>query len=92
MDASNPQRDVDRWNARIKIGDLVQYRSHPEAKPQTFNTRTEASVLSGHTAVVWLEGKSGCVCCDACKLVVNSWPWPVDWRDEITEKAQPKVA
>ena len=63
----NPEQEVADWNARVKIGDLVEYRSYPEAAPQTFKTRTEAQVLSGHTAVVWLVGKSGCVYCDACR-------------------------
>ncbi len=67
--AKNPEQEVADWNSRVKVGDLVEYRSHPEAEPQTFKTRTEAHVLSGHTAVVWLEGKSGCVCCDACRPV-----------------------
>ena len=38
-----------------------------ELEPQLFTTRTGASVLSGHTCVVWLNGKSGCVTVDACK-------------------------
>jgi hypothetical protein len=60
---------VDEWNAAIPVGEMVEYRSYPEALPQLFHTRTKASVLSGHTAVVWLEGKSGCVACEACRLV-----------------------
>lgn len=67
-----PEQEVNDWNARVKVGDLVEYRFYPEAEPQTFKTRTEAQVLSGHTAVVWLEGKSGCVCCDACRPVVTA--------------------
>ena len=63
--AAKPEFDM----GKAKLGDLVEYRSYPEASPQTFKTRTEAQVLSGHTAVVWLEGKSGCVCCDACRPV-----------------------
>jgi hypothetical protein len=63
----NPAKEVARWNANVAVGDLVEYRSYPEAEPQTFRTRTPAEVLSGHTAVVWLEGKSGCVAIDACR-------------------------
>ncbi|MGV2904634.1 hypothetical protein [Achromobacter sp. AGC25] len=36
---------------------------------QTFKTKTEAEVLSGHTAVVWLEGKRGCVAVSHCTPV-----------------------
>ncbi len=67
--AKNPEKEVTDWNDRVNVGDLVEYRFYPEAEPQTFKTRTRAEVLSGHTAVVWLEGKSGCVCCDACRPV-----------------------
>lgn len=62
-------RLVSDWNSRVKAGDLVEYRGYPEAEPQRFKARTVASVLSGHTAVVWLEGKSGCVAVEACKPV-----------------------
>jgi hypothetical protein len=58
------------WNNLVSLGGEVDYRSHPEAEPQRFKTRTEAQVLSGHTAVVWLEGKSGCVTCESCAAVV----------------------
>lgn len=61
------QRQCDAWNARIKVGDLVEYRSVIGLSPPLlYKTRSEASVLSGHTPVVWLEGKSGCVCIDHC--------------------------
>lgn len=66
---SSPEKEVADWNARVKVGDTVEYRWFPEAEPEIFKTRTEAEVLSGHTAVVWLEGKSGCVSCDACRPV-----------------------
>lgn len=58
---------VAKWNSSVKVGDKVEYRSYPEAEPEIFTTRTEAEILSGHTVVVWLNGKSGCVCVDACK-------------------------
>lgn len=68
----DPAKKVAAWNARVKLGDMVEYRSYPEAPPQRFRTRTAAQVLSGHTAVVWLEGKAGCVCCDACRPVAET--------------------
>lgn len=57
---------------RLGVGDAVEYRDHPHAEPQQITTRTEAEVLGGHTAVVWLNGKSGCVACSACRPLVNS--------------------
>lgn len=62
------QREVDEFNALVKIGEPVEYVSvKGDTNWQRFNTRTEAQILSGHTAVVWLEGKSGCVCIDHCR-------------------------
>jgi len=62
------QNDLtEEWNAKVKVGDTVEYHSYPGAEPQLFTTRTAASVLSNHTPVVWLNGKSGCVAVDACK-------------------------
>jgi len=56
--------ECDRWN---QLGTLVEY--HPiidKPEHRLRKTRTPAQVLSGHTAVVWLEGESGCVALDAC--------------------------
>ncbi|QGZ56704.1 hypothetical protein [Paraburkholderia acidiphila] len=63
--------EADAFNHRVKVGQFVDYRSHlPDGPITRYRTRTEASVLSGHTAVVWLEGKSGCVCVSHCAPVV----------------------
>ncbi len=63
------QKRVDAFNAEIKIGDAVNYASVKGGPTQRFNTRSEAEILSGHTAVVWLEGKSGCVDISHCEKV-----------------------
>ena len=66
----NPQKEVDAWNARVKVGDTISYvEVKGLTEPQTFKTKSEAEVLSGHTAVVWLEGKRGCVAVDHCTPV-----------------------
>lgn len=54
------QRKVNTWNAEISVGAPVNYRKDDGMIVETF-TRSEASVLSGHTAVVWLENVRGCV-------------------------------
>lgn len=64
----NPQREVDIWNGRVQVGTAVEYREYPEAAPEIYTTRTAAEVLSGHTSVVWLNGKAGCVSTSACRL------------------------
>lgn len=63
----NPQKEVDAWNACVNVGDAVEYVDHPGASRQQFTTASAAEVLSGHTAVVWLNGKNGCVCVSHCK-------------------------
>lgn len=63
---SAPEKQVADWNARVRVGAEVDYRDYPDGKAVRYTTRTEAQVLSGHTAVVWLNGKAGCVCIDAC--------------------------
>jgi hypothetical protein len=54
------------WNAAHREGCHVFY--HPvigEPGSMEYQTRGEAFVLSGHTAVVFLIGKAGCVALDA---------------------------
>lgn len=64
----SPQEEIDAWNAAHKTGDPVTYEFDDGS---VFDTRTysQATVLSGHpavvlsgdTAVIWVEGKAGCV-------------------------------
>lgn len=65
----NPQKAVDDWNARVRVGATVEYSEVRGDPAETFTTSTPAEVLSGHTAVVWLNGKSGCVCISHCRPV-----------------------
>jgi len=65
----SPKKEAATWNEKVCVGDTVEYRWFPEAEPETFTTRTPAEVLSGHTAVVWLNGKCGRVCVEACRPV-----------------------
>jgi hypothetical protein len=54
------------WNARYPPGTPVWYSPVIGEPPtQLFATRGPAYVLSGHTAVIFLEGKAGCVALDA---------------------------
>lgn len=65
--ARSPEAQVEIWNASVEVGDWVEYREVlGEGEASLFRTRSVAQVLSGHTAVVWLEGKSGCVCLEHC--------------------------
>lgn len=62
----DPQAEADAFNAKLPMGSEVDYTDHPGAAPRRYRTRSAAEVLSGHTAVVWLDGKSGCVACSHC--------------------------
>jgi len=60
---------VTAWNAKVKVGDTIEYCSYPEAYPMRFTTATKAFLNSANTAVVWLNGKRGCVAVDACRPI-----------------------
>lgn len=67
MKRPDPNHEVAMFNKAVKVGDRVRYQSYKPDGPVTEHiTRTPAEVLSGHTAVVWLEGKSGCVAVSHC--------------------------
>jgi hypothetical protein len=57
------ERVVARWNKLHPVGTWVRYCeiAGESEKPLVTQTRTPAQMLSGHTAVVWLKGKAGCV-------------------------------
>lgn len=64
--AAKLQEEVAAFNRRFAVGDPVEYYEVVESGQSTrHRTRTAAQVL-GHIAVVWLEGKSGCVACSHC--------------------------
>ena len=69
------QDQCDLFNFRNPVGTLIDYHHViGEKSHSTHKTRSKAEVLSGHTAVVWLEGVHGCVALDACepaKIVVG---------------------
>jgi hypothetical protein len=51
---------VDAWNAANKIGAAVTYRKDNDKAILT-KTSSLAEMLSGHTAVIWLDDIRGCV-------------------------------
>lgn len=50
---------VENWNLKHAVGCAVTVRMDNGEIRQT-RTRSAAQVLSGHSAVIWLEGISGC--------------------------------
>lgn len=59
---------VAEWNSRHEVGTKVVVRKDDGSKVETA-TRSKAEVLSGHSAVIWLEGISGCYLLDRVKAV-----------------------
>jgi hypothetical protein len=57
------------WNRACPVGTEVHF--HPVIGAPLCRLRKTASlaqVLSGHTAVIWLEGERGCVALDAVEF------------------------
>lgn len=54
---------VARWNEAHQKGTRVRYWKGPREGEPTgeATTRAPAEALGGHTAVVWLDGVSGCI-------------------------------
>lgn len=61
--ASELQAQVDDFNARYPVGQRVTLRND-RGEGVTTVTRAAAEVLSGHSAVIWLDGISGCYLLD----------------------------
>jgi hypothetical protein len=57
-----PERLADEFNEAHPIGTPVRYwTGWREGDGKTGVTRSEARVLGGHTAVVWVTGESSCI-------------------------------
>lgn len=64
--AAKLQREVDAWT-HPEGTSVVFIRDDGTALPT--KTRSRAQVLGGHSAVIWLEGVSGCVLLERVKPV-----------------------
>jgi hypothetical protein len=53
------QAECDRFNAKCPVGGAVILQTDG-GEPHETVTTSEAQVLSGHSAVVWMKGISGC--------------------------------
>ena len=62
------QKKVDKWNAKYQVGQAVDLQKDGGEIVRT-KTRSAAEVLGGHTAVIWLEGVTGCYMLDRAKAV-----------------------
>ncbi len=67
--AKSLQAQCDAFNADTPVGSEVLVKK--DIGPNVITkTRSEAQVLSGHTAVIWLEGISGCYLLDRVSKVI----------------------
>jgi hypothetical protein len=66
------QAQCDAWNAKHPVGTLVSFENiKGEGETHRGKSSSEAQVMSGHSAVIWLENKSGCVHLDHCTAVAE---------------------
>lgn len=71
------QRRVDEFNARYPVGTPVL--AYPGARPEDHGdvtrlvtrTRSKATVLGGHTDVVWVDGHSACIALTHIDVIPN---------------------
>ena len=61
------QSQCDKFNASVSVGDSVTVKLDGVDEPFLTKTRGVAQVLSGHSAVIWLENVSGCYLLDRVK-------------------------
>lgn len=59
----NQQKQCDEFNAKYKVGTKGYLHTDSGEKKPT-HTTSEAQVLSGHSAVVWVNGVSSCYLLD----------------------------
>lgn len=64
MKASPLQSVCDRFNEKYPVGTSVTVQLDFRDEPFKTVTRSTAQVLSGHSAVIWLEGVTGCYLLD----------------------------
>lgn len=58
------------WNVKHPVGTMVSFEEVVgRGESHRGESTTEAQVIGGHSAVIWIEGKSGCVSLDHCTAV-----------------------
>lgn len=54
------QAECDRFNGKCPVGGKVLVKLDGVDVPFETTTKSEAQILSGHSAVVWMDNVSGC--------------------------------
>jgi len=63
-DLKKLQKECDTFNSSVSVGDEVFVKLDGVDEPFRTRTKSEAQILSGHSAVIWLVGVSGCYLLD----------------------------
>ena len=66
------QAQCDQFNQTHPVGTAVTVQLDFRDEPFTTVTRSTAQVLSGHSAVIWLEGVTGCYLLDRVTPAIAS--------------------
>ena len=69
--AASLQAACDKFNAANQVGSAVTVQLDGGEVSETITT-SEAQVLSGHSAVIWLKGISGCYLLDRVTPVATA--------------------
>src|SRR5579859_2333197 len=68
------QKQCDIWNHDQPIGTRVLL-TKDDGRRYLTKTRSAAEVLSGHSAVIWLEGVRGCYLLSRCEPFAKCAEW-----------------
>jgi hypothetical protein len=78
------QAQCDAWNAAHPVGTTVVLTRDDDVKIRT-ETVSEAQVLSGHSAVIWMRGVRGCYLLDRVAAAADAVPPPSSQSDAAAE-------
>lgn len=71
--AHRQQVEANGFNERFPIGTPVRYWTGVrEGEGKVSKTRTEAQVLGGHTAVVWVEDEASCIALTHVRVLADA--------------------
>lgn len=68
------QAACDKFNAACPVGGKVRVKLDNVDEPFETTTRSEAQILSGHSAVVWMDNVSGCYLLDRVTPIAMQEP------------------
>ncbi|OGS99811.1 MAG: hypothetical protein A3K04_02385 [Gallionellales bacterium RBG_16_56_9] len=80
------QAECDAFNAKNSVGSDVFVKLDFVDEPFRTRTKSTAQILSGHSAVIWLENVSGCYLLDRVSAVPND---RVEGRDAASSRRVP---